>query len=117
MESSGRGYEFLAMENRVRTAHPPLSLSDKLKVKLGIKKVQPVITKSVFTNRWYVADLKYITCIGEVRNENGKTYNTRCAVFSAPENNWVTIKGRFSDIKDLLDNRFEHKNTIKGYGR
>lgn len=105
------------MENRVRTEVPPLSFIDSVKVKLKLKQVEPIVTKSVFTNKWYVADLKYITCIGEVRNENGKTYNTRCALFSSPDNSWITVKGRFKEVKALIDSRFENRYNSIGYGR
>lgn len=117
MESSGRGHEFTVIESRVRTEFPPLSFIDKLKVKCKLKEVTPIVIKAVFTNRWYVSDLKFIASVGEVRSESGKTYNTRCAVFSSPDNSWVTVKGRFNDVKKLIETRFENRNNIIGYGR
>lgn len=122
MSGFNKGYEFTVIEDRVKTmtVYPSYSKFDRLLIKLRLKKLigQEISKCQIFTNRWYCVDLKTITSLGEVRNNNGKTYLSRCAVFSHPDNQWVVVKARYSDIKNLLYNRFEHNNSNSiGYGR
>ena len=53
--------------------------------------------------KWYVSELYNISDIREIPTKRlGKNYSNKCEIYHRPEGKWITVQGKFNEIRDLL---------------
>ena len=62
--------------------------------------------------QWYVSDIRYISDIRQVPNKLGKPYKSKCEIFHTSESKWVTVKGNFEELKNILK---VDRKEVKGF--
>lgn len=62
--------------------------------------------------KWYVTDIYNITDLREIPNKQGKLYKSKCEVYHRPEAKWVTILGKYTEIKEILK---KERKQVKGF--
>jgi len=71
-----------------------------------------ILKKKDCRRRWYVSDVRYISDIREIPNKDGRIYKTKCEIFHSPESKWITVKGKFEELKNILK---VDRKEVKGF--
>lgn len=60
------------------------------------------LSKKDCTKKWTCYNLNEITNVREASSEYGRVYKNKCEVFHSPESKWITVRGTFKEIEQLL---------------